>query len=246
MTPTAHLRDPRPGRAGYPGRLRQGRGQPRPARDRLWRGSLRNGMFVVDPFSTVAALPRKGDWILFDDIGELLKYHITSSDTDFRATWSTTTTPRSGLAEDAWYVRSAGFTTPMGWLVGAFANEEEAHAFQAEHGGCHDDVGRGQRAGMDRSACAGRPAPWRARDPGAWRGHAIPAFALMAGSVAHVGTCTLTPDSRHPERSEGSLARSIGRRPTSVTAPSCDACGVECLHGDVSASLNMTKSKGAR
>lgn len=95
------------------------------------------GMAVVDPRFTVAALPEKDNsWILFDDIGELLKYHDRFPDVKFRATWVHDYLTEEWIhAEDAWYVESAGFTTPMGWLVGAFAKESDAQAFLTEHGG---------------------------------------------------------------------------------------------------------------
>lgn len=94
------------------------------------------GMFVVDPRYTVAALPQEGEWILFDDIGELFKYHGRHPGTEFKVTWVNDYHSEEWLkAEDAWYVQSAGFTTPMGWMVGAFEKESDAKAFHADHGG---------------------------------------------------------------------------------------------------------------
>jgi copper chaperone NosL len=95
------------------------------------------GMFVVDPRFTVAALPDDGDdWILFDDTGELLKYRDRFPEATFRAIWVHDFLTEEWVpAEDAWYVESPGFTTPMGWLVGTFAQENDARAFQREHGG---------------------------------------------------------------------------------------------------------------
>lgn len=94
------------------------------------------GMFVVDPRYTVAALPPEGDWILFDDIGELLKYHDRIPGTEFRATWVNDYYTEEWLpAEEAIYLQSGEFNSPMGWMVAAFANEDEARAFQDEHGG---------------------------------------------------------------------------------------------------------------
>ncbi len=95
------------------------------------------GMFVTDPRFTVAALPEdEDDWILFDDVGEYLRYLDRFPDATFRAVWVHDFNTEEWVpAEDAWYVQSAGFTTPMGWLVGTFANEDHARTFQAEHGG---------------------------------------------------------------------------------------------------------------
>lgn len=93
------------------------------------------GMFVTDPRFTVAALPEEGDWILFDDIGELLKYYDRFPGTEFQVTWVNDFHTEEWLkAEDAWYLQSSEFNSPMGWQVAAFANEDEALAFQAEYG----------------------------------------------------------------------------------------------------------------
>ncbi len=94
------------------------------------------GMFVVDPRFTVAALQDNDEWLLFDDIGELLKYHHRHPDIEFQVTWVNDYHSEEWLhAEDATYVQSPGFNTPMGWLVGAFESEDDAHAFHLEHGG---------------------------------------------------------------------------------------------------------------
>jgi|GEM_PF-689911 len=94
------------------------------------------GMFVVDPRFTVAALSQDDEWILFDDIGELLKYHDRFPDTDFQVTWVPDYHSESWIeAEDAWFLQSPGFNTPMGWMVGTFEHEDEARTFMEEHGG---------------------------------------------------------------------------------------------------------------
>lgn len=94
------------------------------------------GMFVVDPRFTVAALQENDEWLLFDDIGELLKYHDRHPDTAFQVTWVNDYHSEEWLkAEDATYVQSAAFTSPMGWMVAAFADEDEAHTLHLEHGG---------------------------------------------------------------------------------------------------------------
>lgn len=94
------------------------------------------GMFVTDPRFTVAALPDEGDWILFDDIGELFKYQDRFPEKEFRATWVNDFHSEEWLkAEDAWYLQSSELNSPMGWRVAAFKSKDDALAFQAEHGG---------------------------------------------------------------------------------------------------------------
>lgn len=94
------------------------------------------GMFVVDPRYTVAALPEEGDWILFDDIGEVFKYRGGRPDQTFRAIWVNDFHDQTWLdAEDAWYLQSPGLHSPMGWGVAAFAEEAAAREFQGEFGG---------------------------------------------------------------------------------------------------------------
>ncbi len=94
------------------------------------------GMFVVDPRYTVAALQGNDEWLLFDDIGELLKYHDRFPDTEFQVTWVNDYHTEEWLkAEDATYVQSTAFNSPMGWQVAAFEHEEEAHELHLEHGG---------------------------------------------------------------------------------------------------------------
>lgn len=95
------------------------------------------GMFVTDPRYTVATLPEGDtDWLLFDDIGELLKYRDTHPDAKFQAIWVNDYHTEDWLnAEDAWFVESPDINSPMGWGISAFEKEDEATAFQEEHGG---------------------------------------------------------------------------------------------------------------
>lgn len=93
------------------------------------------GMFVTDPRFTVAALI-DDEWVLFDDIGEMLRYRDIHPETEIQVLWTHDYHSQEWLkAEDAWYAQSQGFTTPMGWLVGSFADEDAARAFVEEHGG---------------------------------------------------------------------------------------------------------------
>lgn len=95
------------------------------------------GMPVVDPRFTVATLPEdESDWLLFDDIGEFLKYYQTRS-SDFQVMWVPDHDSEEWMkAEDAWYVQSDEFCySPMRWCVAAFDSEEAAHDAHTEHGG---------------------------------------------------------------------------------------------------------------
>ncbi len=95
------------------------------------------GMFVVDPRYTVAWLPEDGDWILFDDIGEMFKYRVVRfPDAKARVIWVNDYHDQKWLkAEDAWYVQTPEVNSPMGWGVAAFRDEAAARQFQSETGG---------------------------------------------------------------------------------------------------------------
>lgn len=96
------------------------------------------GMAVVDPRYTAAALPEGEDeWVLFDDNGELLKYLQNNSGASFDVIWVHDFNDESWVrAEDAWYLESLELTSsPMGWGVATFKDEESARAAQEEFGG---------------------------------------------------------------------------------------------------------------
>lgn len=95
------------------------------------------GMFVVDPRYTVAWLPDEGDWVLFDDIGEMFKYRVVRfPDAEAKVIWVNDYHDQKWLkAEEAWYVETTEINSPMGWGVAAFRDEAAARQFQAETGG---------------------------------------------------------------------------------------------------------------
>lgn len=96
------------------------------------------GMPVVDPRYTVAILPEgEEDWILFDDVGEFLKYMTTRDGMTYDAMWVHDFNDESWVsAEEAWYLESRELTSsPMGWGVATFKDEESALAAQEEFGG---------------------------------------------------------------------------------------------------------------
>lgn len=96
------------------------------------------GMAVVDPRYTAAVRPEGEDeWILFDDNGEFLKYLQVHPDTSYEVQWVHDFNDEQWVrAEDAWYLESRELTTsPMGWGVATFKDEESAKAAQDEFGG---------------------------------------------------------------------------------------------------------------
>lgn len=95
------------------------------------------GMPVVDPRYTAAVLPEgEEDWILFDDNGEFLKYYQVH-DGAYDAMWVHDFNDETWVkAQDAWYLESRELTTsPMGWGVATFKDEESARAAAETHGG---------------------------------------------------------------------------------------------------------------
>lgn len=95
------------------------------------------GMPVTDARFTVATLPKESeDWLLFDDIGEFLKY-VQAHDQEFDVMWVPDMNTEEWVhAEDALYLESEHLTfSPMGWGVAAFKDEASAQAAQEEHGG---------------------------------------------------------------------------------------------------------------
>lgn len=96
------------------------------------------GMPVVDPRYTAAVLPEGEEaWILFDDVGEFLKYVTTRDGVTYDAMWVHDFNDESWVkAEDAWYLESRELTSsPMGWGVATFKDEESASTAQGELGG---------------------------------------------------------------------------------------------------------------
>lgn len=95
------------------------------------------GMFIVDPRYTAAYLPEDGEWILFDDIGEMLKYRtVRYPDKEVRVIWVNDYNDREWLkADEAWYLQSTEINSPMGWGLAAFRDENAARQAQAELGG---------------------------------------------------------------------------------------------------------------
>lgn len=105
------------------------------------------GMFVVDPRYTVATLPEGQEWLLFDDIGEFLRYTQIHSDVRFDIMWVPDFNDESWVkAEEAWYLESRELTSsPMGWGIATFKDEQSAKDAAAKFGGTimtWDEVGK--------------------------------------------------------------------------------------------------------
>lgn len=95
------------------------------------------GMPVVDPRFTVATLPTdEEEWLLFDDIGEFLRYHQTQS-SDFQVIWVPDFDTEEWMkAENAYFVQSDEFCfSPMKWCIAAFSSEERAQEAIDEYTG---------------------------------------------------------------------------------------------------------------
>ena len=102
---------------------------------RYGRDVSEHGMIISDPRFAAAALPERGDAILFDDIGELLKY-LQAHPANYRAHYvNDYTTKRWLRAEDARYLLSARINSPMGWGLAACGDDAAARQLQGERGG---------------------------------------------------------------------------------------------------------------
>ena len=92
-------------------------------------------MIISDSRFAAAALPERGEAILFDDIGELLKYRQDHPQ-NYRALYVNDYIEKAWLrAEDARYLESPQLRSPMGWGLAAFVDEAAARRVQGEFGG---------------------------------------------------------------------------------------------------------------
>lgn len=95
------------------------------------------GMPVSDPKFTAAVLPEDSDtWILFDDIGEFLRYYQMQQPKT-QAMWVPDVNSGDWVkAEDAWYLQSDEYCySPMKWCVAAFKDEDSARNAEQQYGG---------------------------------------------------------------------------------------------------------------
>ena len=107
----------------------------RPPAIRYGQDVSEHGMIISDPRFAAVALPERGGAVLFDDIGELLKYHQAHPQ-HYRALYVNDYLDQQWLrAEGAWYLQSRQIRSPMGWGLAAFADEPAARRVQGELGG---------------------------------------------------------------------------------------------------------------
>jgi copper chaperone NosL len=126
------------------------------------------GMLISDPAYAAAYRTTGGEVRLFDDVGEMARYHRQQREAvrsffvhDFeRRTWL--------RAEEGVYVISHGLRTPMGTGMVAFAAEAEARALADRVGGRvlrWSEVGLSAAATPPPASSAGQPTPRHDRHP---------------------------------------------------------------------------------
>ena len=94
------------------------------------------GMVIDDPRFAAATLLANGEYLKFDDAGEMLSYHMRHPQVQVAA-WFVHDYPSEKWirGEQAVFVQSLSLQTPMGSGITAFANQAEAESFASEHSG---------------------------------------------------------------------------------------------------------------
>ena len=94
------------------------------------------GMVIDEPRFAAATLLVSGEYLKFDDVGEMLSYHKNHPQ-DQVAAWFVHDYPTEKWirGEQAFFVRSQDLQTPMGSGIAAFADQSAAAAFAAERSG---------------------------------------------------------------------------------------------------------------
>lgn len=94
------------------------------------------GMVIDDPRFAAATLLANGEYLKFDDAGEMFSYHMKNPQ-DKVAAWFVHDYPTEKWirGEQAFFVLSQSLQTPMGSGIAAFADQAEAEAFATEHAG---------------------------------------------------------------------------------------------------------------
>lgn len=94
------------------------------------------GMVIDDPRFAAATLLVSGEYLKFDDVGEMLSYHMNHPEDQVSA-WFVHDYPSENWirGEQAFYVRSQSLQTPMGSGIAAFAERAAAESFAAERDG---------------------------------------------------------------------------------------------------------------
>lgn len=94
------------------------------------------GMVIDEPRFAAATLLVSGEYLKFDDAGEMLSYHMNHPE-DQVAAWFVHDYPSEKWirGEQAFFVKSQGLQTPMGSGIAAFADQSAAESFAAERNG---------------------------------------------------------------------------------------------------------------
>jgi copper chaperone NosL len=94
------------------------------------------GMIISDARFAAGTILTNGETRIFDDIGEMLIYHMDNP-TEQVVAWFVHDylSEKWVNGESAYYVAESDLTTPMGYGIAAFATKETAEAFIDEHGG---------------------------------------------------------------------------------------------------------------
>jgi copper chaperone NosL len=94
------------------------------------------GMVIDDPRFAAATLLENGEYLKFDDAGEMLAYFKKHPQTQVAA-WFVHDYPSQSWmrGEEAFFVQSTSLQTPMGSRVATFASRAEAEAFAVERDG---------------------------------------------------------------------------------------------------------------
>ena len=96
----------------------------------------RCGMQIDEARFAAATLLTSGEYLKFDDIGEMLVYHMEHPVDQVNAWFVHDYETEDWLrGETAYYARSAELKTPMGYGIVAFADQKDAETFASEHGG---------------------------------------------------------------------------------------------------------------
>ena len=91
------------------------------------------GMIIDEPRFAAATLLTNGEYRKFDDVGEMLVYHMEHPEEQV-SLWFVHDYNSEGWVrgETAYYVKSTSLHTPMGTQIVAFADEGDARDFAAQ------------------------------------------------------------------------------------------------------------------
>lgn len=94
------------------------------------------GMQIDEPRFAAASLLTNNEYRKFDDIGEMLVYHMEHPEAQVQAWFVHDFRSEEWLrGEDAYFVRSSSIETPMGFGIVAFADRTQADSYAADNTG---------------------------------------------------------------------------------------------------------------